>query len=732
MAESLSEVILSISADTSALEAGLAEAKKLAQQAGSDIARRLNSRQVALGALQAQLKAIEQQRNANPWNAAEYDRLIAALKTEISLRKQSLQLLEKKLAADKKRADIQVPERVVGVYGKIGTALAGLGAGFALQQFFSESITAAIQLETTTKKLSNTLGEQGAGKALSFTKGLADQLGLSFTTLSSTFSGFTAAASAASVPLETQRNLFAAVAKAAQQLGLSNEEISGSLLALQQVASKGTVQMEELRGQLGERLPIAFGATAKGLGITQQELIKLVETGRLTADVFFPALTKGLNELTSSSEGAPTAAQNLQILQNRWKELQTEFGTNLLPTVTDSVKALTAALEGIGRKQVADRLGFSTGAIGALGFLSDEAITAAESYKRVQSQLNLTNKEADRLFSNAAKNVGIKNLGLADEQQVERVVAEYERLADLYRQANPDQQDLLSQANAESERLRQLTIARIDAEKKLVEPAKERLRDAQAIAGLEGLALREAQAALQVDKARVVEKKAIEAFNKAAASAPAGRETPAMVEAAEKVRAAGLDLQVAIIGASESLRGAAKEGADRFITVISQLTNARLQLAELQGKPDGLNRFLTGQEQFDRTRQAIISLGPELRSALDGAGTLLRSQGVGIGRELFTDIRAVFDNAVTGRAANAQGLQAVTQFIRDFRAEQGAVAGVFDAEQELANVNKELANVSASLRDQIVELVGKKWNVAVNLSGASGAQIIGDVVGATS
>lgn len=717
MAESLGSVLVTVQADDSQYQSRLASAFAAAQRFGRNVQQALGGDQAgqSLTGLAIKLNTLRQ----------EFETVAIGSKRFREL-----------------RAEIEKTQRVIdkangggrgaGLIDGLATGLAGLGAGAALTGFLKGSIDSAIQLETITKKLSNTLGEQGAGKALSFTKGLADQLGLSFTTLSSTFSGFTAAASAASVPLETQRNLFAAVAKAAQQLGLSNDEISGSLLALQQVASKGTVQMEELRGQLGERLPIAFGATAKGLGITQQELIKLVETGRLTADVFFPALTKGLNELTSSSEGAPTAAQNLQILQNRWKELQTEFGTNLLPTVTESVKGLTAALEGIGRKQVADRLGFSTGAIGALGFLSDEAITAAESYKRVQSQLNLTNKEADRLFSNAAKNVGIKNLGLADEQQVERVIAEYQRLADLYRQANPDQQDLLSQANAESERLRQLTIARIDAEKKLTEPAKERLRDAQAIAGLEGLALREAQAALQVDKARVVEKKAIEAFNKAAASAPAGRETPAMVEASEKVRAAGLDLQVAIIGASDSLRSAAKEGADRFITVISQLTNARLQLAELQGKPDGLNRFLTGQEQFDRTRQAIVSLGPELRSALDGAGTLLRSQGVGIGRELFTDIRAIFDNAVTGRAANAQGLQAVTQFIRDFRAEQGAVAGVFDAEQELANVNKELATVSASLRDQIFELVGKKWNVAVNLSGASGAQIIGDVVGATS
>jgi tape measure domain-containing protein len=109
---------------------------------------------------------------------------------------------------------------------------------------------------------------------------------------------------------------------------------------LQQIASKGTVQMEELRGQLGERLPIAFGAAAKGLGLTQQELIKLVESGRLTADQFFPALTKGLNELTTGSGGATTAAQNFQKLGNAWKDLQTQFGQNLLPQVIEGVNLL--------------------------------------------------------------------------------------------------------------------------------------------------------------------------------------------------------------------------------------------------------------------------------------------------------------------------------------------------------------------------------------------------------
>ena len=199
-----------------------------------------------------------------------------------------------------------------------------------------------------------------------------------------------------------------------------------------------------------------------------------------------------------------------------------------------------------------------------------------------------------------------------------------------------------------------------------------------------------------------------------------------------KLSNAGTELAKKVEDAAQKLREAAVEGANAYISAINRLTESRLQLAELRGKPEGLNRFLTGQEQFVRTRQAIVDLGPELRSALEGGTELLRSQGVGIGRELFTDIRAIFDDAVIGRAANAQGLEAITQFIRDFKAEQGAGAEVKTAEQDLAEVQRDLITANGELREAVINLAKKNWNVAVNLSGASGAQIIGDVVGATS
>ncbi len=279
-------------------------------------------------------------------------------------------------------------------------ALVNLTAGVSFAALFRSAINEATQLETITRKLSNTLGDQGAAGALSFTRGLSDDLGLSFKTLSNTFGGFTAAATSANVPLTVQQDLFAAVAKSAQSLGLSNDELSGSLLALQQVASKGTVQMEELRGQLGERLPIAFGATARGLGVTQQQLIKLVESGRLTAEQFFPALTKGLNELTASAGGAKTAAQNFAALENAWVDLQASFGTSALPTVTAGVRALTDA---IAEAQVQAS---SADIRASFGVTAQEADQLVGTVEAIQKLYGLTTQEAKNILSLAIANTG--------------------------------------------------------------------------------------------------------------------------------------------------------------------------------------------------------------------------------------------------------------------------------------------------------------------------------------
>jgi len=353
----------------------------------------------------------------------------------------------------------------VGVLSNALTALGFVGVTYSVVGFLKSSIDKAVEMENISRKLTVTLGAQGTAGALAFARDTADKLGLSYIDLASSFGSFTAAATAAKIPLQVQKDLFAAVAKAGMVLGLSNDEVKGSLLALQQMASKGVVSMEELRQQLGERLPIALSAAAIGLGKSQAQLIKLVESGKLTASEFFPALTKGLDELTANIGGVETAAQSFGKLQTAWVDLQTSFGTSILPDVVNGVKALAAVLDGF----KADQAGLD---LSGLGIAGQDAIQLAAELKGIQATYGLTNVQAKNLLSNAIANTGATRdwfgvlkqdggtygkiqTGIIDEAKKWRMVNK-DIIGDTARQAAAEQELLEKAKNLNIEKTKQL------------------------------------------------------------------------------------------------------------------------------------------------------------------------------------------------------------------------------------------------------------------------------------
>lgn len=210
------------------------------------------------------------------------------------------------------------------------------------------------------------------GQQMLFLRRTALDAGVAVGDLGPSFLKFSAATKAANIGIETTNALFAAVTRAAGTLGLSGEQVSGMLEALGQMASKGTVSLEELRQQLGDRLPGALSLVAQGFGISEAELIKLVESGQLAARDLFPALTKSLQQMGGEISGLTPAWQNLktaltaaaqeggdavwaQVLTAGIKLLTAAVGilggiflgfTNTLGIVAHSAAALAAALTG--------------------------------------------------------------------------------------------------------------------------------------------------------------------------------------------------------------------------------------------------------------------------------------------------------------------------------------------------------------------------------------------------
>lgn len=755
MAESLGRAVFDVLLDTTAFKAGIEQVRSLATRAGTSIEQALGAKasKGSLVALDTRINALKEEIRLVEIGSKKYKELQGAIR----------QATQERSKAEGGRGNA-LGQALSGGLGELA-ALGGVSLGVAgIAGALQGAVKAAVEFESITRKLQNTLGAQGAAGALNFTKGLADQLGLSFKQLSSDFGSFTAAATAAGVPLAQQQAVFAAVAKAGQALGLSGDAVTGSLLALQQIASKGVVSMEELRQQLGERLPIAFSAAAQGLGVTQQELIKLVESGRLTANEFFPALAKGLNQLTAGAGGVETSAQQFQKLGNAWEELQVALGQSVLPTVIEQVQTLTKALQGVGIVIEANKLGLGGGALGNLfGSIPEEGTRAVTALKALQQQYNLTGQQARALFTDATKLEGIGNIAFASPKEFEAVLGRLPGLAEQFRAKYKDitselkaaaaaqQQGLAAQKQQQAQQ-RNAQLSSLSIEQQNLKAQEARLglyaqetqllsqinavRDqgavsrSQTISSLLDQELQQAQALASNDAQRRQLELAYgqEKFNQTVAefdlkaralvAEQDGQATSLMFEQ-QKAAAAGkraeIEAEIALLRAQQAQAEKGTPETQRQVELAQQSLNLiRQQSAEESSLAALRTRLLDEQQAAARER-----LAQERLIALNGQaqfGSL--EQQVQLQTDVNAELakRVGYTNAAAVSAENfKRQLQQATEARGDLSAAfQAQVNTVIDGSQAFAQMNTYLSTIATNTAKP------PTVNVTVNNTGASG------------
>ena len=183
----------------------------------------------------------------------------------------------------------------------------------------------------------------GAASQLDMVYQQVDRVGLKFFDTANAAKSFFAAGQDTKLAPELE-NIFKALTDTGAALQLSTEEVNGAFVALGQMISKGKVQAEELRGQLGERIPGAFQMAAKAMGMTTAELDKFMADGKLTAEQLLPALAEALEEKygRAAAEAANTAQGAINRMSNEW-EL---FKKNVMDSgpMIDMINAVTDAL----------------------------------------------------------------------------------------------------------------------------------------------------------------------------------------------------------------------------------------------------------------------------------------------------------------------------------------------------------------------------------------------------
>lgn len=202
------------------------------------------------------------------------------------------------------------------------TFAAALGAGgLGLTNFVSRLIDVARETNRVTTALKNVSGSMGQyANNQRYLLDIAKKYGLEINALTGNFAKFTAAASISGMSMMEQRKIFESVSRACTAFGMSADDSNGVFLALSQMMSKGKISSEELRLQMGERLPVAIQAMAKAAGVSVGQLDKLLKQGKLLSADVLPKFGKALDELIPNVD-----TDNLETSVNRLKNAFTEF-----------------------------------------------------------------------------------------------------------------------------------------------------------------------------------------------------------------------------------------------------------------------------------------------------------------------------------------------------------------------------------------------------------------------
>jgi tape measure domain-containing protein len=263
-----------------------------------------------------------------------------------------------------------------GVAGGLAAGVPGAFAGAALGQLADNigqalgataSYTAEIDKQRIAlKNVTKDVAEYQS--ALAFIDQTSRSLAIPQDVLNKQFTQLSASVIGAGGNIDLAKEAFIGIAAGIRGTGGSLADMEGALRATAQVFSKGKVSAEELRQQIGERLPGAFTLFAKSMGKTPQELDKMLEQGQVTLNDFMSFVRTLSSEYGASASeiaaSSQAAGDRLATAMSRMREavgrelqpLGAQFQEILANAVADNeenlvalAKAFSQAAQAIGR-----------------------------------------------------------------------------------------------------------------------------------------------------------------------------------------------------------------------------------------------------------------------------------------------------------------------------------------------------------------------------------------------
>ena len=172
--------------------------------------------------------------------------------------------------------------------------LLGIGAAYKGWQFAKELIHVRSTMDGTQAALESIMPKfyktgnisKIAAKELQFLRDMSYELGVSFEHSVKPYSKFLAASQ---MTIKSTRATYKAFAGLSRLYGMTGSEFEFVMKALEQMQSKTVVTSEELKRQLGDHMPGVLKIFATAAKSTVPEFIKLMETGKVSANLMAEA-----------------------------------------------------------------------------------------------------------------------------------------------------------------------------------------------------------------------------------------------------------------------------------------------------------------------------------------------------------------------------------------------------------------------------------------------------------
>lgn len=288
---------------------------------------------------------------------------------------------------------------------------ATLGTGIGLSEIAKKAIDVSKKLDkaqTTLKNVSG--GVEAYANNQKFVMDMSKKYNQELTVLMDNYAKFHSSANMTGMALQQQQYIFEALTKAAAYYNLSAEDTNGVMLAVNQMISKGKVSTEELRKQLGERLPGAMNLAAKAMGVTAGELDEMIRKGEVMAEDLLPKLAKELNAFTGNVN-VDTVQGAIGRLQNSFTSLVSKLNINKV--YKNIINGVANGLDYIGDnlKEVGQKIAILIGTLAGRPIAQKIHNTWEGVFNSLQKDIDLTHKKMEGLRDVAnikANTYGIK------------------------------------------------------------------------------------------------------------------------------------------------------------------------------------------------------------------------------------------------------------------------------------------------------------------------------------